>query len=407
MNESHVPAQNHYEKHLYGVIYLDILGQKELMKRLELENASPEDEAEMQKVLGHIELLLAELKTLKDYLSPENAKVIFNSIFDESLRSLLGDIQEKDVRESLEEAKFGIQQFSDTTMLYMKLDGIKPFMMYYVFGALICRLSDILINTFAKGIFIRGAITSGMAWEIGENNLYGPVIRDAYILEEQTAQWPRVIVSESVISLYVEDIKRIVKIVSKDSLICRLATCQFIRGVDGIAQLALLPSTYLFLVAQGSSSVQRQMKLNQLLEINKNINANIDSTLKEMDNKAARNLAELSKIIIRYKLLKKELLRGIVSFASTCDFCENQKKQQGEAVEKYLSQVLSVLESDRHNDIDKLASQEEILATVAKEFDIQLQNVQNDTLTSTNENCVYSPMPASALGGRHPSDLGS
>lgn len=73
--------QKNYEKHLYGVIYLDVLGQKELMKRLESGNATPEDEAQMQKVLGHVSHLLKRLTDLKKEFIPDKAQLIFDSFF--------------------------------------------------------------------------------------------------------------------------------------------------------------------------------------------------------------------------------------------------------------------------------------------------------------------------------------
>lgn len=233
MNECDTaPMSETFEMHEYGVIYLDILGQKELMKKIESGEASSEDKEKMQAVLRHIKRISKELLDVKKGFLPERADVIYSMHFagDEGVRK-------NDIQEALTEMALGVRQFSDTTMIYVRLDGKNSVIVHRLFFIFLGVLESSLFQSLKEGIFIRGAVAKGKAWKIDQDNLYGPVINDAYILEEKVAQWSRIVVSNEVISLFKEVLLKCKKEVLLCSPFLQLAKTSFVKGLDGVCQL--------------------------------------------------------------------------------------------------------------------------------------------------------------------------
>lgn len=93
----------------------------------------------------------------------------------------------------------GCQQFSDTTMFYVRDsrdDGKVGLFPEILFENLILSASLSLIRVMAKGCFYRGAMVYGTGWELDEDCLFGPVVQEAYRIEENDARWPRIVIAE-------------------------------------------------------------------------------------------------------------------------------------------------------------------------------------------------------------------
>lgn len=94
----------------------------------------------------------------------------------------------------------GFQQFSDTTLLYVRDsrdDGQVGLFALFLFQCLMLSVSLSLIKAMANGCFYRGSLAYGTGWELDENCLFGPVVQKAYEIEEQAAKWPRIVITDA------------------------------------------------------------------------------------------------------------------------------------------------------------------------------------------------------------------
>lgn len=292
-------APENFEMHEYGVIYLDILGQKELMEELEQKKASSEEELQMQVVLRYIKKLLKNLKGVRH-------------------------------------PSIGVQQFSDTTVIYIQLDGENSLVAEFLFVDLICALPNVIFEALKEGVLLRGAVAKGMAWEIKQNCLYGPVIRDASDLEGKVAQWPRVIVSNAVISLFKEHLPKRKKIIRDESdKSIQLQESIFVRGLDGIPQIALFPKAVLEVVAEKDEDRGRpQRTLEKFFVLGSRISKEIECRLNKLANDEVKlkDMNEYSKLLIRHKIFLQEVMTGIRLFAQYCEEKDSMTKEEYEGV---------------------------------------------------------------------------
>jgi hypothetical protein len=99
------------------------------------------------------------------------------------------------------------QGFSDTVVIYVSLntDTTKA-PINGVFSALAACASTFLLS-MAAGHVCRGGIEIGIASEFYEGEIYGPALLEAYYLESEVAQYPRIVIGDQVIN-YLADMKR-------------------------------------------------------------------------------------------------------------------------------------------------------------------------------------------------------
>lgn len=303
-----------FESHEYGVIYLDILGQKELMEKIEEGKASPESEEQMQKVLLRISSFLYELVKLRERTAPDRA----SKLYEWFIKNKIGGLNKKELKESLNDLRFGIQQFSDTTMIYVRLDGMYPFMAHQLFSSLLCSLASSLFQYLKEGVFIRGAVAKGVGWELGMDNLYGPVIRDVYLLEEKVARWSRVVVSSDVVALYKNVLGECERMRQMDAYGVKVLKSTFVTGLDGVCQLSLFPTIVLREIAENDGGRERSRRtLKYFFNIVKIINGELKSYQEELERNPTK-IVETSKLILRTKMFKQEVMNGILRFIDIC-----------------------------------------------------------------------------------------
>ena len=92
------------------------------------------------------------------------------------------------------------QGFSDTIIIYVPLASISeriPINSIYA-GLLAC--GSTLLYSMAAGHPLRGGIEIGIAAELYEGEIYGPALSEAYRLESQVAQYPRIVVGRELTS---------------------------------------------------------------------------------------------------------------------------------------------------------------------------------------------------------------
>lgn len=98
--------------------------------------------------------------------------------------------------------EFGIQQFSDSTLLYIPIDEGLENIVDEVVASWMGELARWILVGMSRGFMFRGAIAMGWGWEIRENCLTGPVVHEAYKLESEISKYPRVIFSRAVVDRF-------------------------------------------------------------------------------------------------------------------------------------------------------------------------------------------------------------
>jgi len=175
----------------YLVAFIDLLGQREKLRRLDAlpSNRNGPEYSEFIQIIKDTTGSVQDLqKTAAEYFSS------FSKNEDDSLLNLVPGFG----RPNATEIKF--QHYSDGLVIYVPLrtdDNYSP--SKGVYGAL-AACGCICLLGLAKKRPVRIGVSIGIAAELAENELYGKAVADAYELESYVAQYPRVVVSDDVMS---------------------------------------------------------------------------------------------------------------------------------------------------------------------------------------------------------------
>lgn len=175
----------------YLVAFVDLLGQRERLRKL---NALPSNKNEpeysefVQVVKDTVGAVYDLQKIASDY---------FYSFTKNEKNNPLDAIPGF---RKLNTCAIKFQHFSDGLVIYVPLrtgDDYSP--SKGVYGALIA-CGALCLFGLAKKRPVRIGLSIGVAAELHENELYGKAVADAYELESQVAQYPRVVASDEVLS---------------------------------------------------------------------------------------------------------------------------------------------------------------------------------------------------------------
>jgi hypothetical protein len=173
----------------YLVAFVDLLGQREKLRKLD---ALPRDEngLEYREFVQTVKQTVGAVYDLQ-----KTAKQFFHAFTGNTKDSPL-DVLPGFRRLNSSDIKF--QHFSDGLLIYVPLrtdDQYSP--AKGVYGAL-AACGGLCLIGLAKKWPVRIGVSIGVAAELNENELYGKAIADAYELESNVAQYPRVVVSNEV-----------------------------------------------------------------------------------------------------------------------------------------------------------------------------------------------------------------
>lgn len=162
-----------YEERL--VAFMDILGFKEIVKQ------SAKDPSK-------VELIYSVLNYLKNWEIPEK--------WDLKLVEIEEDAQKRGVENFDIRGKTNSTSFSDSIVVSVKIDNNVNEMA----STLIVNLANIGAILFEQGILIRGGLTIGNIIHKENGTVFGQGLIDAYKLESNNAKYPRIILSDKLIS---------------------------------------------------------------------------------------------------------------------------------------------------------------------------------------------------------------
>lgn len=178
-------AQKHeFKFEEYLVFYFDILGQKELLKNLKVDDHG--NNGDVNKIFSCIVEFNARMNRLL-----KKAKELSLNLIEGSTIFATEDDKRK-VLNSIEQMEVGLQQFSDLTMIYVKIGTPAVWFISFI---ILLEISTLMTFQMANGFIVRGSVVRGMGCKLENNCLYGPVLYEANEIETQIAQWGRMVFS--------------------------------------------------------------------------------------------------------------------------------------------------------------------------------------------------------------------
>jgi hypothetical protein len=161
------------------VAFLDVLGQRERFKQLQLPK-TPEEQAEVAEVLRQTAGFVLELrKTFADQFAS----------FESGLSALKQHTSEPICPKFV--------GFSDSfiTSVPLHVEASPLASITTVFSALTAS-AVVMITALATCHPLRGGIDVGLATEIAPGEIYGTALERAYVLESREAEYPRIVIGE-------------------------------------------------------------------------------------------------------------------------------------------------------------------------------------------------------------------
>ena len=176
----------------YLVAFLDILGQRESLRKL---TALPTNAEEKTKFITHIKQSYGKVKRIRNY---------FKDYLDasDSYNTNVNLVAPKHHKQFLDSQKFEVSfhGFSDSILIYVPLmsNDENCTAMNGVYSTFVAT-SGIGLFALSDKIPIRGGLDVGIATEIGEREIYGPVLERALDLEH-IAEYPRFLIGNELLN---------------------------------------------------------------------------------------------------------------------------------------------------------------------------------------------------------------
>lgn len=184
-------VQKKYRFQKYCVLFADVLNQAEKVDRL---RDLPQDEAELPLYLENLHQTAGVIVTIAQAF-----KVNFDEL--DQITQRLTKTPEKFKKYFDTHTRLPIfrQLFSDCMLYYVPLQNEKEQCVEWAIYKMLVASYNVWLYALETGNPLRGAITLGYAGIFGENGLYGPALLDAYKIESNVAQYPRIVVATEVV----------------------------------------------------------------------------------------------------------------------------------------------------------------------------------------------------------------
>lgn len=167
----------------YCVIFVDLLGHKKFLQ--DLSTCAP-DEAQRR-----VSELSEPLRRFKDGVRERVAEA--KDATRDAIRHAPVSVNQPNLLKAVDDVTTGVQQFSDSTLLYVKMGNPVSFIVLLM---MIEFIAFRMLDDAGRGFLLRGGIAVGKGWEVDNNCLCGQVVADAYNLESKVSNWGRITTSE-------------------------------------------------------------------------------------------------------------------------------------------------------------------------------------------------------------------
>ena len=176
---------------LYASAYFDVLNQKEAINKL---NYLPKTEEEKKEYIQHLNETVGVIDLFRTsfYHIIQGIKKGKESRQKEGFDQL--DEKQKEIIKIFLNSNIKIHSFSDTLILFTPLSidsNTTPISEIY---NLLSISSIVFLINIANGIFFRGGIEASYGTDYFKKEIYGPALYHSYQLENEIAQYPRIVV---------------------------------------------------------------------------------------------------------------------------------------------------------------------------------------------------------------------
>ncbi len=216
----------------YIVCFVDVLGQRAALKALPHRAPRTEDPAALEDFVDKVYSAVGKVGTLHNHTQ------FLLDTFDSSMSKLTEhpNPQTQQILEAARQHDLRQQRWSDGVMVFSPMwQGYPSSKMTIVVG-LLCLAGLNTLAGLAGGYAIRGGIEMGWASELRANELYGVAVANAYELESEIAQYPRIVVGEQL----VQSLDEVATLLNPDSeaageqAVAKMALSLIKRDVDGV-----------------------------------------------------------------------------------------------------------------------------------------------------------------------------
>ena len=198
-----------YEKNTspktYIIALIDVLGQKTLLEKHRYLTETVEGRASLTTARG-----LAEFRRVQD--DTYNRVLELRRVFEKALMEFQKktvDSRHKNKLSPEDQAKIddiakpmSYQFFSDTIIIYAPLESRDEVKMRYRIAATFFACMGTMFISFGRGTFFRGGVEIGIGTEFPKKGgIYGLALNDAYYLENEVANYPRIVVGKKLVGL--------------------------------------------------------------------------------------------------------------------------------------------------------------------------------------------------------------
>ena len=189
----------------YFVLYFDVQGVRDLVFR-DVDPKSGTVTAEKQHEINAFSSALRDLFVSFaqiGYFITERREEYFNYL---TQGMVLSENERESLFEDIKRIHVGAQQFSDSTLIYVRdTGGISR----VVFEQCMARCAYEIVKVMGRGVYVRGAMSYGTGWELMPNCLFGPIIQEVYDIEQKIANTFRIVVTPAFLHEASKDLGRL------------------------------------------------------------------------------------------------------------------------------------------------------------------------------------------------------
>jgi len=183
----------------YIVCLVDILGQSRKLDELgsiwwETKDSGDVAEKKSKRIAELTKETYGEVKYFRKLFS-DSFNVLKTFILKDPKMDTLSPVERAVVTEMATDI-CTIRSFSDMIVFYAPLNFADDLLTRFRIAAMLYACVCVLIVEFKSGTFFRGGIEIGAGTELGNGDIYGPVLGEAHRLEEKVAVYPRIVIGK-------------------------------------------------------------------------------------------------------------------------------------------------------------------------------------------------------------------
>ncbi len=184
--------KNDYYFERYLVVFVDILGQKEDLRKMQ---GIPEDKKELDYFIETIKKTVGKVNFVRD-----NFTLYFQTLSTKRPDlSLVPAIHHNDFKASLETPNIINYGFSDSFIIGLPLSKLNVNQVANGLHSALTALCAIGLLSLANKIPLRAGLDVGVACKIYDDEIYGQALANAYMLESSIAKYPRFAVGKGLL----------------------------------------------------------------------------------------------------------------------------------------------------------------------------------------------------------------